>query len=289
MSSENLLEKVKKLRELTGVGFKDCKNALDENGGDIDKSIDYLRKKGIAKANKKMERVAADGLVCVYEKDNNYSMIEINSETDFVAKNIEFINFAEEVSELSFNKSGNINEILSSKMKNNKSVKESLVDLISKIGEKITLRRCVFIDTTGSINFSYIHSSLKKNIGKLGVLIAVETNLNKNDIIDFGKQLSMQVAATSPLAIDKEDLDDNILKKEKDIIMEELKNNGKDSKIIDKIANGKLNKFISDNTLMNQEWIMDPKQKVKDIIKSIQGKGTIKIKSFNRFKVGEGI
>ena len=289
MSSENLLEKVKKLRELTGVGFKDCKNALEENNGDIDKSIEFLRKKGIAKASKKMERVAADGLVCIYEKDNKFSMIEINSETDFVAKNADFINFAEEISQLTFSNFGKIENILNAKMKNKKIVKESLVDLISRIGEKINFRRSVFVDSAKSINFSYMHSSLKKNVGKLGVLLTLETTKQKSDILDFGKQLAMQIAATSPLAIDKLDLNQNVLKKEKEIITEELKNNGKEPKIIDKIAAGKLNKFISENTLLNQEWIMEPKKKVKDILKSVEGKDKIRIKSFVRFKVGEEI
>tara|TARA_B100002049_G_scaffold217240_1_gene183644 strand:- start:502 stop:1371 length:870 start_codon:yes stop_codon:yes gene_type:complete len=289
MSSENLLEKVKKLRELTGVGFKDCKNALEENNSDIDKSIEFLRKKGIAKASKKMERVAADGLVCIYEKDNKFAMIEINSETDFVAKNADFINFAEEISQLTFSNFGKIENILNAKMKNKKIVKESLVDLISRIGEKINFRRSVFVDSAKSINFSYMHSSLKKNVGKLGVLLTLETTKQKSDILDFGKQLAMQIAATSPLSIDKQDLDQNVLKKEKEIITEELKNSGKDSKIIDKIATGKLNKFISENTLLNQEWIMEPKKKVKDILKSVEGKDKIRIKSFVRFKVGEEI
>ena len=289
MSSENLLEKVKKLRELTGVGFKDCKNALEENNSDIDKSIEFLRKKGIAKASKKMERVAADGLVCIYEKDNKFAMIEINSETDFVAKNADFINFAEEISQLTFSNFGKIENILNAKMKNKKIVKESLVDLISRIGEKINFRRSVFVDSAKSINFSYMHSSLKKNVGKLGVLLTLETTKQKSDILDFGKQLTMQIAATSPLAIDMQDLDQNVLKKEKEIITEELKNSGKDSKIIDKIATGKLNKFISENTLLNQEWIMEPKKKVKDILKSVEGKDKIRIRNFVRFKVGEGI
>ena len=134
-----------------------------------------------------------------------------------------------------------------------------------------------------------MHSSLKKNVGKLGVLLTLETTKQKSDILDFGKQLAMQIAATSPLAIDKQDLNQNVLKKEEEIITEELKNSGKDSKIIDKIATGKLNKFISENTLLNQEWIMEPKKKVKDILKSVEGKDKIRIKSFVRFKVGEEI
>ena len=289
MSSGNLLEKVKQLRKITGVGYKDCKNAIDETQGDIEKSVELLRKKGIAKASKRMSRVAAEGLICIYEQDNQFSMIEINSETDFVAKNNQFVNFAEELSQLALIKSGKIEDILNSIMINKKNVKDNLVDLISKIGEKITLRRSAFIGKDKSINFSYTHSSLKKNVGKLGVLLSIETTKPKNEILNLGKQLAMQVAASSPLAIDKESLDQNILQKEKEIIKEELRNSGKDTKIVEKIAIGKLNKFIADNTLLNQEWIMDPKKKVKDVLKEVVGKDKIEIKKFIRFKVGEGV
>jgi len=289
MSSGNLLEKVKQLRKITGVGYKDCKNAIDETQGDIEKSVELLRKKGIAKAIKKMSRVAAEGLICIYEQDNQFSMIEINSETDFVAKNNQFVNFAEEISQLALIKSGKMEDILNSTMTNKKNVKDNLVDLISKIGEKITLRRSAFIGKDKSINFSYTHSSLKKNVGKLGVLLSIETTKPKNEILNLGKQLAMQVAASSPLAIDKESLDQNILRKEKEIIKEELKNSGKDTKIVEKIAIGKLNKFIADNTLLNQEWIMEPKKKVKDVLKEVVGKDKIEIKKFIRFKVGEGV
>ena len=289
MSSDNLLEKVKQLRKITGVGYKDCKNAIDETQGDIEKSVELLRKKGIAKASKRMSRVAAEGLICIYEQDNQFSMIEINSETDFVAKNNQFLNFAEEISQLALIKSGKMEDILNSTMTNKKNVKDNLVDLISKIGEKITLRRSAFIGKDKSINFSYTHSSLKKNVGKLGVLLSIETTKPKNEILNLGKQLAMQVAASSPLAIDKESLDQNILQKEKEIIKEELKNSGKDTKIVEKIAIGKLNKFIADNTLLNQEWIMEPKKKVKDVLKEVVGKDKIEIKKFIRFKVGEGV
>ena len=289
MSSDNILDKVKKLRELTGVGFKDCKNAIDENNGDIDKSIEFLRKKGIAKANKKMERVAADGLVCIHEKENKFTIVEVNSETDFVAKNNEFIKFVEEISKLALLNSGKMEDILISKMENKINVKDNLVTLISKIGEKITLRRCYFIWEDKFLNFSYIHSTLKKNVGKIGVLVSLKTTKSKNELLVFGKQLCMHIAALSPLAIDKEDLDQNILLKEKEIITEELKNSGKDSIIVDKIAAGKLNKFINDNTLLNQEWVIEPKKKVKEALKHAAGKDKIEIKKFVRFKVGEGI
>ena len=289
MSSDNILDKVKKLRELTGVGVKDCKNAIDNCNGDIEKSIEFLRIKGIAKANKKMERVAADGLICISEKENKFSIIEVNSETDFVARNDEFIKFVEEVSKLSLSNSGKIEDILISKMENKKNVKDNLVTLISKIGEKVTLRRSDFIGTEEYLNFFYIHAAIKKNIGKIGVLVSLKTTKPKNELIELGKQLSMHIAALSPLAVNKEGLDQTILNKEKEIITGELENSGKDSKIVAKIAEGKLNKFINDNTLLNQEWIIEPKKRVKDVLKEAGGKDKIEVKKFIRFKVGEGV
>jgi len=289
MVADNLLKRVKQLREITGVGFRDCKNAIEETKGDIEKSIELLRKQGIAKASKRMERIAAEGLICISGEDNNFSMIEINSETDFVAKNSEFINFVENVSKAALKKDGKMESILISEMINKKKVKDNLVELISKIGEKITLRRSAFVGKDKSINFSYIHGSIKKNIGKLGVLLSLETTKTKDKIADLGKHLAMQVAASSPLAIDENDIDENILKKEKEIISEELKNTGKNTNIVDKIATGKLNKFIAENTLLNQEWIMEPKKKVRDVIKEVAGKEKIIIKKFIRFKVGEGL
>ena len=289
MSSGSILNKVKKLRELTGVGFKDCKNAIDENNGDIEKSIEFLRKKGIVTANKKMARMAADGLVSICEKENKYSIIEVNCETDFVAKNNEFIKFVEEISSIALLNFGKMDEILNSKMKNTKKVKDNLVTLISKIGEKIALRKSDFIASDNFINFSYTHSAVKKNIGKIGVLVSLKTTKKKNELLEFGKQLAMHIAALSPIAIDKEDLDKNMVQKEKEIIMETLKNSGKKSDIIEKITKGKLNKFIADNTLLNQEWVIEPKLRVKDVLKEVAGKDEIEVIKFIRFKVGEGV
>ena len=249
MSKEKSLENVKKLREITGVGFKDCKLALDENNGDIDKSIEYLRKKGIAKASKKMSRTAADGLVLIYEKNNMTSAIEINSETDFVAKNKDFINFCKEVSELNFENKGDLVKTQKTLMKNKKSVDESLVNLISKIGEKITIRRSKFFDNKGK-NFTYVHNSLENNVGKVLSIVKLDSNDTEN-IKNIGPKIAMHVAASAPLAIDKNGIDKKIIDKELEIIKEELKNSGKKENMIDKISQGKLNKFISDNTLPN--------------------------------------
>ena len=175
------------------------------------------------------------------------------------------------------------------KMKNKKNVEGNLIDLVSKIGEKITIRKSAFFGNDKLLNFSYMHASIKKNIGKLGVLLSIETKKEKKDAMNFGRQLAMQIASSSPLAIEKEGLDPNILRNEKEIITEELKNTGKDTKIVEKIALGKLNKFIGDNTLLNQEWIMEPKKKVKEVISEFAGKDKFIVKDFLRFKVGEGL
>ena len=167
MSADNILDKVKQLRELTGVGFKDCKIAIDESNGDIEKSVEYLRKKGIAKASKKMQRVAADGLVCIHEKNNKYAIVEVNSETDFVAKNDEFISFCKEVSKINFKNKADLLKVNQSSMKNNLTVETNLIDLIAKIGEKITIRRAIFFDNKNGENSFYIHGAIESRIGKI--------------------------------------------------------------------------------------------------------------------------
>ena len=179
MSNKETLENIKKLREITGVGFKDCKLAIDENNGDIEKSIEYLRKKGIAKASKKMGRVAADGLALICEKNDTISAIEINSETDFVARNKDFILFCKEISEINFQNKSNLDSLKSSKMKNGKTVDENLISLISKIGEKITIRRSKYFDNKG-LNFTYVHNSVEKNIGKVISIVQLSKS-NKKD------------------------------------------------------------------------------------------------------------
>ena len=287
MSNKETLENIKKLREITGVGFKDCKLAIDENNGDIEKSIEYLRKKGIAKASKKMGRVAADGLALICEKNDTISAIEINSETDFVARNKDFILFCKEISEINFKNKSNLDSLKSSKMKNGKTVDENLISLISKIGEKITIRRSKYFDNKG-LNFAYVHNSVEKNIGKVIAIVQLSKN-SKKDLKEIGSKLAMHVAAQAPIAIDESGIKKEILDKELEIIKEELKNSGKKTDMIEKIANGKIKKFISDNTLLNQVWIMDTKMKVNQIIKQHSDGEEIKVLDFVRFKVGEGI
>ena len=285
MPDKNLLENVKKLRELTGVGFKDCKIAIDENNGDIEKSIEFLRKKGIAKASKKMSRSASEGLVLVEENNGEVSLIEINSETDFVAKNKDFLDFAKEVSKINFEKQGDLEKVKDCKMKNKISVEENLINLISKIGEKITVRRAKFFNKKQGKNYFYVHSSIDKNIGKI---VSVVKLLNSEDK-DLGQKMAMHIAATNPISIDKGGIEKSIIDKELEIIKEELMNSGKKGDIAEKISKGKINKFISENTLLNQIWIMDSQKKVSDILKENNKTGQIQILDFIRFKVGEGV
>ena len=287
MSSASHLNKIKKLRELTGVGFGDCNTAINECGGDIEKSIKYLRVKGISKASKKMERIANDGLICIHEENNKSSIIEINCETDFVAKNLEFLNFSENLSKLCFELKGDLNNLKKKKMKDGNSVDDNVIQLISKLGEKITIRRCNFFDDHKCMNFSYVHAALKKNIGKLGVVVSIESKKFNEQIKDFGHKLAMHIAASNPLVIEVSQLDKKMLEKENEIISEELRNSNKDANIVEKISKGKLEKFIQENTLINQIWIMDPKKKVKDVIAELGNENSITIKEFVRYKVGE--
>jgi elongation factor Ts len=281
MSSKDLLESVKKLREITGVGFKDCKLAIDETNGDIDKSIEFLRKKGIAKASNKMSRTAAEGLCLLEEKDGEVSLIEINSETDFVAKNAEFISFCKEVSVINFENKSDLSKVIKIEMKNNLSIETNLVDIIAKIGEKISIRRSVFFDNKDGQNSFYVHGAIQDKIGKIISIVKI----NKKDENEIGKKIAMHISAMSPMALEEKDLKKGIIDKEVEIIKAELLNSGKPLEMIEKISKGKINKFIAENTLINQVWIMDPKKKVSDILKD----NDIKILDFIRYKVGEGI
>ena len=288
MSDKDLLTNIKKLREMTGVGFKDCKLALDETNGDIEKSIEFLRKKGIAKASKKMSRTATEGLALVKEESGQVSLIEINSETDFVAKNQDFINFCKELSEINFTVKGNLDKLNDVKMKNGILVKDNLVNLIAKIGEKITIRRTKFFDDLDGKNFFYVHSAIEKGVGKIISVVKLDGILaGKND--NIGNKVAMHIAASNPLAVDKDNIDKNIVDKELEIIKAEIVNSGKPANVADKIAKGKISKFLNDNSLLDQLWIMDSKKKVSDVLKENSSHKQLKVQGFVRYKVGEGI
>ncbi len=288
MSNKDLLDNIKKLREMTGVGFKDCKVALDETKGDIEKSIEFLRKKGIAKASKKMSRTASEGLALVKEFEGQISLIEINSETDFVAKNQDFINFCKELSELNYKTKGDLKKLNDTKMKNGSLVKDNLVNLIAKIGEKITIRRTKFFDNSKGNNFLYVHSSIEKGIGKIISIVKLD-GIKKGKNEDIGSKVAMHIAASNPLAIDQDSIDKNIVNKELEIIKAEITNSGKPVEMAEKISKGKISKFLNDNSLLNQIWIMDPKKKVLDVLKENSFDKPLQVLDFVRYKVGEGV
>jgi elongation factor Ts len=280
------IENVKKLREATGAGFKDCNLAIKETGGDIDKAIEILRVKGISKASKKMSRDAKEGVVAVSGNENKTSVIEVNCETDFVAKNEDFTNFVKELSELNNEKNSNIDELKSSKMKNGETVENNIVALIAKIGEKITIGKTKTIDNAGTINSHYLHTVVKDNISKLAVIVSLETKENSEDIKTFGKQLSMHIAASNPLALESNLIDRSVIEKEQELVTEELKNSGKPEEIAKKISLGRMNKFREENALSSQAWVMEPKKKVQDIVKELSI-SDLRIKEFYRIKIGE--
>ena len=280
------IDKVKKLRVATGAGFKDCNLAIKESDGDLDKAIEILRIKGVSKASKKMSREAKEGVVAISGDEKKTSIIEVNCETDFVAKNDDFINFVKELSELNNSKNSNLEELKKSKMKNGSTVDSNLVALIAKIGEKITIGQTKTISNSSSVNYQYLHTVVKDNLAKLAVVVSLETKENSEIIKTFGKQLSMHIAASNPLALESDLIDKTIIDKEQELISEELKNSGKSDEIIKKISLGKINKFKEENALLSQAWVMEPKKKVKDILKELSI-NDLKIKEFSRIKIGE--
>ena len=280
------LDKIKQLRQSTGAGFKDCGAALEESKGDLNKAAEILRVKGISKASKKMSRVAKEGVVAVSGNENKKSLIEINCETDFVAKNDDFINFVKEVSEINNSINSDLEKLKNFKMKNSKTVDENLVALITKIGEKITIGRSKTFSHNGSKNFNYLHTVVKDNLSKLAVIVSIQTKNDSINLKNFGKKLSMHIAASNPLSIESSGIDKKILAKETKLISEELKNSGKPENIVKKISAGKINKFKEENSLLTQPWVMEPKKKVHDMIKELKI-SDFKIKDFYRLKIGE--
>ena len=280
------IDKVKQLREATGAGFKDCNLAVKESAGDLDKAIEILRVKGISKASKKMSRDAKEGVVATSGDENKISVIELNCETDFVAKNADFVSFTKELSELNNKNDSNVEKLNKSKMTNGETVEDSLVALIAKMGEKITIGRVKTFNYSGAKNFNYLHTVVKDNLSKLAVVVSLETKDSSENIKSFGKKLAMHVAASNPLALDSSSINKEVLQKEQDLITEELKNSGKPDEIAQKISLGKINKFKEENALLSQAWVMEPKKKVQDILKELSI-SDLKIKDFYRLKIGE--
>ena len=280
------IEKIKQLRESTGAGFKDCNSALKEASGDLNKAVEILRVKGISKASKKMSRIAKEGVIAASGDKLKTSIIEVNCETDFVAKNENFVNFVKELSSLNNESDSDKDKLNKLKMKNGQSVEENLVSMIAKIGEKITIGRVKTLKNSNSKNFVYQHSTVKDNLSKLAVVVSIETKEDSEKVDLFGKQLTMHIAAMNPIALNSENISKEILDKEKELIAEELKNSGKPEDIANKISIGKINKFKEESSLISQAWVMEPKKKVKDIISELKI-SDLKINEFFRIKIGE--
>ena len=283
---------VKELRDKTGAGMMDCKNALVETNGNIEESVDWLRKKGISGAEKKSARVAADGVVTVSVKNNAAALVEINSETDFVSRNPDFQNFAKNISIIALDSGANLEDLKkASYLDSGKNVQETLTDLIGLIGENIVLRRTVLLKNVNSLFSSYVHGQIDEGLGKIGVIVSIESNGDTIKVSDFGKKIAMHIAASKPVAISANDVDPTIIQRERKVLTEQAKNSGKPDNIIEKMVEGRISKFFSEITLLDQTWVMDGESKVSQIIESIEKEMScyIVIKDFKYFILGEGI
>ena len=278
---------VKELREKTGVGMMDCKTALKENNGDIEASIDWLRTKGIAKAAKKEGRIASEGLIAIEKIDNIASIIEVNSETDFVAMNEDFQNVVKKLSVLS-TKSNNLEDLLEKELEDKDiKVKDYITEMIASIGENINLRRIDKISVTNGVISSYIHNQVTEGMGKIGVLVALESEADNNHLEDLGKKIAMHIAATNPISISIENIPLDLLEREKSILAEEARSTGKPEEIIEKMTEGRLKKYYQESVLLEQIFVVDGESKISDILNSLDK--PVKIVEFVRMGLGEGI
>ncbi len=276
----DLMNNIKDLREMTGAGFLDCKKALEENDYDIDKSVSFLRKKGLAKANKKSSREAKEGAVGIYFNENIVSIIQINTETDFAAKNEIFLNFMDKIGKFSLSK--NDHNLTLSNFNNlvfeDSTVDNHFKDIISKIGENIILSKLIFIKINEKLMISnYIHNSYRKNIGKIAVVLKADVIENNEESKVLGKNLCMHIAASKPLALDLDSLDKELIKKEKEIQLETIKSSGKPDNIIEKILEGKMKKFYSESTFLNQKYIFDLDKTILEVLTEFSKKNKFEI------------
>lgn len=283
-------DKIRNLREKTGAGMMDCKNALEESNGDIEVAIQWLRKKGINTAEKKSSRDASDGLVTVMTRDNSGVIIEINSETDFVARNENFQEFCSQLSNLCLEKNiSSIEELMNSKINDETRVEELLTNMISKLGENIVINRLSFLSETNSKYTSYIHNQVNSSSGKIGVLLVYKCSQVNDIVTKLAKNLSMHIAASNPMSLDVNDLDTNLVHREKEIYFEQLKESGKPNNIIEKIIEGKVNKFYEEVCLLQQYFVMENKLKVGNYIENFNKTNNLdfKVDKFLIFKLGQ--
>ena len=281
---------VKELRDITGAGMMDCKNALNENGGDIEASIDWLRKKGIAKADKKSGRTAAEGLVGVVSQGAKASMVEFNTETDFASRNEDFQALVRGIAKVAIGTDGSVDAISAADM-GGKPVSENVTDAISTIGENMGLRRACVVEVSNGVVASYIHNAITDGLGKIGVLVALESTGDAAALDAIGRQVAMHVAATNPLSATKDDMEPEVVEREKKIFSESARESGKPENIIEKMVEGRIRKFYEENVLLSQTFVIDGENTVEQAIKNAEDAvgAPIKFVSFTRFMLGDGI
>ena len=285
----NLMINIKNLRAITGAGFLDCKKALEENNNNVDTSIDFLRKKGLAKANKKSSREAKEGAVGIYSNDKFTTLLKINTETDFAAKNEVFLNFMDNIGKYSL-EANNLNLTLSefnNMIFDGFVISDLFKEIIAKIGENIILSKLIIIQKTNNAIISqYIHNSYRKNIGKIAVTLKINVNEITEEVKMLAKNLCMHIAASKPLALNIEQLDKKLIEKEKEVLLATIKASGKPDNIIDKILDGKMKKFYSESTLLHQKYILDPDKTIEQVLFEFSKKNKLDIIDYNLVFLG---
>ncbi len=281
---------VKELRDKTGAGMMDCKAALGETGGDLEAAVDWLRKKGLAKAAKKAGRVAAEGLIGVAVKGTKGVLVEVNSETDFVARNDLFQGLVKMIADVALDAGGDVDRILGVKV-GAITVADAIADTVAKIGENMTLRRAAELAVGKGVVASYVHNSVADGLGRIGVIVALESTGNADELKAFGRQVAMHVASANPQAIDAASLDPAVVAREKNVLSEKFKAQGKPANVIDKIVESGLKTFYKEVCLLDQGFIFDDKKSVAQAVKESEGKvgAPVKITGFVRYALGEGI
>ena len=281
---------VKDLREMTGAGMMDCKSALSETGGDTEQAVDLLRKKGLAKAAKKAGRIAAEGLIGIAVKGNKGVLVEVNSETDFVARNDLFQGLVKMIGNVALDTGANVEKIKAAKTGSH-TIAEDIAETIAKIGENMTLRRAAEVSVGKGVIGSYVHNAVSDGIGKMGVLVGLESAGDAGQLAELGKQVAMHVASSNPLAVDSSGLDPATIQREKDVLADKFKAQGKPAAMIDKIVESGIKTYFKEVTLLGQPFIFDDKKSVEQALKEAEGKvgAPIKVTGFVRYKLGEGV
>ncbi|MBW8640462.1 translation elongation factor Ts [Hoeflea sp. WL0058] len=283
---------VKELREKTGAGMMDCKKALTETGGDMEAAVDWLRAKGIAKADKKSGRTAAEGLIGIAADGARAVVVEVNSETDFVARNDEFQKLVSGVADVALGTDGELASVKSAVYPaTGKSVEETITDAVATIGENLNLRRTAMLSVEQGIVANYIHNSVADGLGKLGVIVALKSTGDASALESLGKQIAMHVAASNPLAVTSADVDAEVAERERSIFMEQARESGKPENIVEKMVEGRMRKFFEEVALVSQSFVMNPDQTVAEALKEAEGKAgaPVEVAGFVRFQLGEGV